>query len=71
MNRVLCFNDLGVCDCARCDRLCLGEQTQLKLADIPKYMWPPRALEMPVVAGRRNGRPYCAYCLSIEEIVFR
>lgn len=59
------LEDVGLCNCARCDCECIGEMTQKAMDDSASdrdMHWPWKVMEMPRVAGRLWGRPYCSDC---------
>ncbi len=51
-------------DCAGCGKVLLGE-SERAAADVLTPL--ERSGLPPVMAGRRNDRPYCRWCLSAEE----
>lgn len=61
-NRMIEYAEIGLCNCSSCGCECIGERTQFKLQDLPKYAWPPQVLHMPVVRVRLDGRPICSDC---------
>lgn len=59
MKQTINPNDIGLCNCAQCNRDLLGEKTFAKFAE---GRIQTRQVLPPPVHGRINGRPYCATC---------
>ena len=54
------FQDVKLCNCARCDGELIGESDKAKSHHSTYY-------GIPIVFGRLRGRPYCAKCYRVVE----
>lgn len=64
--RILELLDLGVCNCAQCECLLLGERTAAMLDNGDAQLY-PGVVTPPRVAMRAGGRPYCMGCSGSES----
>ncbi len=64
--KIIPADEVGLVNCAQCDKELLGEQTWAKLCS-GKFKLAKGAVEPPPVYMRAGGRPYCLGCSVTRE----